>query len=72
MGVGGTLGSAGQDIRNLIKAAFYARPRDFFLCRLQATRASARRPGAASCLHFWVLCVTSLAVGRSLTTNAWN
>ena len=25
------LGSAGQDIRNLIKAAFYASPRDFFL-----------------------------------------
>ena len=52
MGVGGTLGSAVQDIQNLIKAAFYASPRVFFLCRLQATRASAQRPGAASCLHF--------------------
>lgn len=30
MGVGGTLGSAVQDIQNLIKAAFYASPRVFF------------------------------------------
>jgi hypothetical protein len=33
LGLGGVscqLGPAAQDIKNLIKAAFYARPRDFF------------------------------------------
>ena len=36
-----------------------------------ATRASAQRPGAASCLHFWVLCAPSLG-RRSRITKACN